>query len=79
MKSIICWVTPDEVLWLLVDLDMRPFNGVYVNSSDPLKERELSAIMFDYEGQIKADILDGTAEAVEYIREGAYLVECGWI
>ena len=74
-KSVVIFETTDETSLFLKEGDLRKFEGVLVNSveSDEDLANELAHINFDIGEEIS------TKMAAEHIKDGAYLVHCGFI
>lgn len=73
MKTVVIYETTDETCMYIADGDLTRFEGILVNSteSDETLSDELADMDF-------TDQID-TAQAREYIVNGALLVHCGFI
>jgi len=79
MKSAIIWNEFETISYFIVDEDWTRFQGVYINSLKNEKlQKELGAKVYSEEGIFQPAKIDISDFVVE-IREGAKLVECGFI
>jgi len=80
MKSAIIYGEYEYISYFIIEQDMSRFEGVYGNSMSSPQElqEELFEIMFNAEGYFKHPKVT-IKELETAIREGAILVECGFI
>ena len=82
MKTAIIWNEIESLKYAVIDGDLRKYHGIYGNMVEPEgfqpkgEFEDLSFQMSDDFEEIEFCTLDVFAEA---IREGAYVIECGFI
>lgn len=79
MKTAVIWNEFDTIKYLVVDGDWSRFEGVFINSVDNEElQNELSALVYDSDYQFAIPEVT-KQEFANAIRDGAEIVECGFI
>lgn len=81
MKTVVYFQNvPEDSFWIVVDGDLRKFDEQYINSiKDYSLENKMMKTFFDSFGQFRFNQAKITREEAEkQIREGAYLIACGF-
>lgn len=79
-KTALIWNSDAEIKYSIVDGDLSKLNGIYLdpcNEWNP-EENELFQKIFNSDGEYKIKFCN-LKEFAEAIRNGANIVECGWI
>ncbi len=79
LKTAVIWNDFESIKYLLVKGDWSRFEGVFINSVDNEElQKELSDMVYDSEYQFVIPNVS-KQEFAEEIRQGAEIVECGFI
>ena len=80
MKTCIIWNEIDDLKYLVLDGDYRKYHNAYINdtNSNENLEEELTDIIFNSNGEYKVSFIS-IDEFAEEIKNGASLIECGFI